>query len=779
MSRSRARRGTIGRAVVSLVVLAASAYLLLTTAPRLGLDLRGGTQIVVETRNSPTVVADAEATDRALEVLRRRVDALGVAEPMLARSGDNRIVVELPGVQDPDEAVAMIGQTAQLTFRPVLGIEAPGSPGEGTALPDEEGRPLQLGPPALSGDGVERARSGTNPQAGPGWFVNVEFTGPAADSWQRLTGRAACFPPGDPQRRVAIVLDNRVISAPQVDPQIRCDTGMGGGTTTITGRFTQDQANDLAKLISAGALPVPVEIIEQRTVGPTLGAEAIEASAWAAVAGLVLTGLFLLAAYRLAGLVAVLSLLGYALVAYAALIALGATLTLPGLAGFVLAIGMAVDATVLVFERAREERAARPNGSLARAGDRGFRGALSAIVDSNVTTLLAAGLLFWLASGPVRGFGATLTVGVLAALFTSFVLVRSLLPLALRSAPRKRPQLSGLAHEGRVRRWVDRRNPGFLSRPRRWLAAAGVAVGLAVAGLAVAGPNLGVEFTGGRVLDFSTAAVSDVDRVRAAVVDAGFGDAVVQTSGDRTISVRTGPVDQPAAERIRAAVATVGGETTQVRDERIGPSLGAELRANALLALGLAVLAQLVYLAIRFDWRLGVATVVALAQDVLLVVGVFAWLGKTFDGVFLAALLTIIGYSVNDSVVVFDRVRELRAARRQEPFARVVGAAVLQTLPRTVNTGIGVLFVLGALLLFGDGSLADFALALLLGVVAGTVSTVATASPVAILLEARGRLRESPPGAPRRPARSSARRTAERTRPVPARSHPSPGTGTP
>jgi SecD/SecF fusion protein len=531
------------------------------------------------------------------------------------------------------------------------------------------------------------------------------------------------------------VLDEEVISSPQVDPQVACQVGIIGGSTQITGQFSQTEANDLALLINAGALPVPVEIIEQRTVGPSLGAAAIEASARAAVIGLALTALFLVAVYWLAGAIAVLALLGYAAVSYAGLLAIGATLTLPGLAGFVLAIGMAVDATVLVFERAREEHAARPGTSLPRAVDRGFGGASSAIVDSNITTLLAAGLLFWLASGPVRGFGVTLTIGVLAAMFTSLVLTRLLLQLAMRAGLARHPRLSGLTHEGRVRRWVNRRDPNFLARPHRWLVAAGFAVAVALAGLGVFGPNLGVEFTGGRVLEYTTPAAADVDRVRSAVADAGFPRAVVQASGDTAVSIRTEPIDQPAAERIRAAVATVSGDATQVRDEQIGPSLGAELRTKALIALGLAVLAQLIYLAVRFDWRFGVATVVALAQDVLLVLGIFAWLGKTMDGVFLAALLTVIGYSVNDSVVVFDRVRELRALRRREPFARTVGAAVLQTLPRTVNTGIGVLFVLGALLVLGDGSLADFALALLLGLVTGTVSTVATAGPVAILLK--------------------------------------------
>lgn len=728
MARTPARRGLLGRAIVSLIVLAAAVYLIITTAPRLGLDLRGGTQITLETRDSPTTVADAKATDRALEVLRRRVDALGVAEPLLARSGENRILIELPGLQDPREAVEVIGRTAQLMFHPLTP--------DGEPVPDERGVTIGLGPAAFSGEGVESATFSNDP-SGVGYQVNINFNSTAARQWEELTGQAACSPPGDPGRRVAIVLDDTVISSPQVDPSVRCDIGMIGNNTRITGAFSLEDARELSVLISGGALPVPVEIIEQRTVGPTLGAEAIDASARAAVIGLALTALFLIVVYRVAGFLAVIALLGYAAVAYGALIAIGATLTLPGLAGFVLAIGMAVDATVLVFERAREERGAPPG----RAVERGYAGAWTAIIDSNVTTLIAAGLLFGLASGPVRGFGVTLTIGVLAALFASLVLARVLLMAGLRE---RLGGLTGLAHQGRVRRWVDQRDAGFLRKPLRWLGASTVLVGLALVGLLAIGPSLGIEFTGGRVLEYTTSGQVDVDRVRAAVVEAGFPRAVVQESGDSAVSVRTEPIDQAGADRVRDAVASAAGGAEQVRDEQIGPSLGDELRAKALIALGLAVLAQLTYLAIRFNWRLGVATVVALAQDVLVVVGAFAWLGKPFDGVFLAALLTVIGYSVNDSVVVFDRVRELRGQNRKAPFADVVGRAVLQTLPRTVNTGIGVLFVLGALLFLGDGSLADFALALLMGLVAGTLSTVVTAGPAAIVLDRRFPPRSAP-----------------------------------
>ena len=721
MPRPSARRALLVRGLLALGVLAASAFTLLTVQPRLGLDLRGGTQIVLETPSEAT----SDATDRAMEVLRRRVDELGVAEPVLARSGDHRIVVELPGLQDPTEAIEVLGRTAQLRVQPVTGL------GD---VPTPEGDAVSLGEVVMTGEGIEDARATPNPQ-GVGYLVGVDFQGDAPQAWQRVTAEAACSPPGDPKRRVAFVLDGEVVSAPQVDASTMCGTGMIGGSTSITGQFSQAEAEELALVIRSGALPVPVEVVEQRTVGPTLGAEAIEASARAAIIGVALTGLFLVFVYRLAGLVAVLALGGYAALAYAAMVAIGATLTLPGLAGFVLAIGMAVDANVLVFERSREEYARRKR--LPRSVDQGFRGALSAVADSNVTTLLAAGLLFWLATGPVKGFGVTLSIGVLASLFSALVLSRVLLQLVMPLLER-RPRWSGLHSLGRVRTWLTARGIALYRRPRRWLLAAGLVLLTAVGGLLLRGLELGVEFTGGRMLEFTaspTAGPVDTGRVRAELASAGFGDAVVVTSGSDGVSVRTGPIDSAAAVRVGEAVDRATGGAEQVSNELIGPSLGSELRRNAVIALAIAVAAQLVYLAVRFDWRLGVATVVALVTDVAVLIGAFAWLGKTADGVFLAALLTVIGYSVNDSVVVFDRVRELRGTRA--PFPDVMSSAVLQTLPRTVNTGIGVLFVLAALLVLGDGSLADFSTALLIGLVAGTVSTVLTAAPVAIALEER------------------------------------------
>ena len=706
---------------------------------------------------------------RTLEVLRRRVDELGVSEPNLQRSGDERIIIELPGVTDPEEALEVIGRTAQLTFHPVEGVarRAPKEDDDGApdqlVLPSDDGGFLRLGPAALTGDGVGDAEAVIDTQAGGNWQVSVSFRDDGADSWTEVTGEAACAPVGAPGRRVAIVLDEAVISSPEVDPSIECDVGISGGPTSITGGFTQQEAKELALLIRAGALPVPVEVVEQRTVGPTLGAAAIRASIEAAIIGGLLTITYVVAYYRLLGVLAAIALLAYGLLSYAALLAIGATLTLPGIAGFVLAIGMAVDANVLVFERGKEEFAA---GKSVRAGLlAGFKKAWSAIIDSNATTLLAAIVLFYFASGAVRGFGITLSIGVLVSMFTALVVTRLFVEIALRGRRLAKPGVMGLNVGGRLRTRLQERPIDIMSRWKLWFAISGVVLVVAGAGLFLRGLTFGLEFTGGRLIEYQTAEPVDLDALRSELGDLGLPRAVVQQTGEGNTAVRAGEISASQEDELLSAVEAAGGSATEVRDEFIGPTIGDELRRKAGIALAIGLGVQLLYLAIRFRWTYGASAVVALFHDVVILLGIFAWFGKDIDGVFIAALLTVIGYSINDSVVVFDRIREQRALRPKESISVVANEACLQTVPRTINTGLGALFILVALYLLGGETLTDFALALIVGILIGTYSSVFTAAPVAVAFE---RLSGAEP-------RTSAHPAQRRAAAVPKRS-PEPST---
>lgn len=726
-------RGALVRFLLVLGLLGGCLALTLNTKPNLGLDLRGGAQFVFQATGTGTTEATAENVDKTVEVLRGRVDALGVAESTLARQGEDRILVELPGVTNDEEAQAAeerIGQTARLSVHPVVATVAtadakPSKKGN-LVVPDEGGSFIEIGPTALEGEDITDANAAT-PQNGVGWVVNVEFSGKGSDAFGKLSGTAACAT-GD-ANRIAMVLDGTSISSPSVN--VPCG-GNITDSTEISGSFTQTEAQDLAALIEGGALPLELELISDRLVGPTLGEEAIDASIEAGIIGLLLTGIFIMVVYRLVGAMATLALTSYALLAYAMLLALGSTLTLPGLAGFVLAIGMAIDANVLVFERAREEYAEYPSAGLRRALAVGFNKAWSAIIDSNVTTLLAAALLFILGSGPIKGFGVTLSIGVIASMISALIIARVLSEMSVSTkAVESRPAISGLGNVGKVREWLDKSNFDIMGKRRMWLGISGAALVLAVTGIVTQGLNLGVEFTGGRQLDYTVSKTISVDEARAAISDAGFPQAVVQGADTADFTVRTGEISNDEEQQIEDALKVIGGDVEKIDDQTIGASLGQELRDKALIAFGIALLAQLLYLAIRFKWTFGVSAVVAMAHDVVLVVGLFAWLDKPIDGIFLAAAMTIIGLSVNDTVVVFDRIRERWfASRPEDSFSAMANRAAIETMPRTVNTGLGTMFILAALAILGGDSLRDFAIALLIGLIVGTYSSVFTATPM-------------------------------------------------
>jgi SecD/SecF fusion protein len=432
---------------------------------------------------------------------------------------------------------------------------------------------------------------------------------------------------------------------------------------------------------------------------------------------------------------------------------------------------MAVDANVLVFERIKEEHAAGRHVGAAVVN--GFKRAWSAIGDSNATTLMAAILLFFLASGAVKGFGITLTLGVAVSMFTALVVTRILVEVLVSSSRiRARPHLLGMHVGSRFRRWLEGRGSDIIGRRGTWFAASIVVLFLAVVGLVTRGLNFGLEFQGGRLVEYSTTRPVDLGAVRSQLAERGFPRALVQESGDGNVMIRTSSLTSAEEARVEEAVSGLGGDVEKLRDEFIGATVSSELLRRAAIALALALGAQLLYLAVRFRWSYGSSAVAAMFHDVLILLGEFAWLGKEIDGVFVASLLTVIGYSVNDSVVVFDRIRERRSLQPNEPLAMVANDACVQTIPRTINTGLGALFILLMLYVFGGETLTDFALALLVGIVVGTYSSIFTAAPLAVTLDRLSptAARAQPPRG-RPPPREAARVPAAR----PSASHAKPG----
>jgi SecD/SecF fusion protein len=800
------------RVLISLVAVITSIYIAVVQEPNLGLDLKGGTQVTLDLSPRPGEELDSNAANQTVEILRKRVDSLGVAEPSLEVAGDKRIIVSLPGLEDPEQAVETIGKTAQLTVHPVisaapqqvtpttaptaetnstattapqttsttgaglgastpssdvvLGQEAPATTTPTTAVPattaptptttpgatdgsaapqqdqtgaitavDETGTAYNLGPAVVTGDGIAGAEAMPPDPQHSTWYLTVDFKGEGAKAWTKLTAEEACKPQSDISRQSAFVLDGRIIQMSGPASTIQCGVGITGTTTEITGIAKAEEVKEIALLIRGGALPVNVTIASQQVIGPELGQDAIDASILAVLIGGAVTILYILLYYRGLGVLAAVALASYAVISYAVLLLLGLTLTLPGIAGFVLAVAMAMDSNVLVYERTKEEFAA--GRSMRQSATLGFKHAFSAIQDSNTTTFLAAATLFFLAIGEVKGFGVTLAIGTAVSIFVTLVILRTLTSalLSLKWAQRH-PHLLGL-HVGDKFRKAMIENPPNVIKVSKWFMIVSVGLTLlALTGIGVKGINYGIEFSGGRLIEYKTANPVDVDIARDRADDLGFEQAVIQRSDRVNTSVRVKELTKEQGESLDNLMKELGGGTAdRAQDTTIGASFGAELKRNAIIGLIVGLALQLAYTAVRFRWTFGVGAVIAMIHDALLVLGFFAWLGKPFDAVFLAALLTIIAFSINDTVVVFDRIREQRRRRTGESFARVVSDACAQTFPRTINISLSALFILLALYFFGGVTLSDFALALVVGVITGIYSSVVIAAPIAVLLE--------------------------------------------
>jgi len=716
---------------------------------KLGIDLQGGTAYTMEMNtnvlaNGTNEVSQAEvngAISQAVEVLRKRVDKFGVAEPLIQPAGNNQILVQLPGLSPADKAQAEtnLQASAYLEFRMVhdrsaeivnpdtgqlLGPVPPGYevlrhmeqlPGGQThieAVAVKKRPSSGSAPDYLAGDIIKNAQIGYG-NLGE-LQIHFDLTPEAGKKFGDITT-------ANTGHRMAIILDGELYSAPNINDPIVTGSGM------ITGHYTPDEARTLVNVLQ-NPLRAPLHIASSRDVGPTLGKDNIQRGINASLYAVVGVSVFMLVYYMLAGLAANIALLTNVIILLGVMCAAGTTFTLPGIAGGVLTVGMAVDANVLIYERIREELA--KGKSLRGAIDAGYGRAFGTIFDSHVTTLISSIILIWMGTGEIKGFGVTLTIGVAASLFTALVVTRLIFNfLTNRNFIKSLPMLH-IIRSAKVN-FMGVAKPLFYAT---WiLAVVAISFGAVHRGKSM----FGVDFLGGDNTVLSFAQKPTVDDVRKVLEGVGEKDATVQyqkelASKTETLSITT---SAGTSAKVKAALAEKlpQAQFQTVSSFTVGATVGAEIQQAAVTASLMAMLGILFYVAFRYEFSFAVAAVLAVMHDVLLTIGIFCLMpDRQFSATVVAAILTIIGFSINDKIVIFDRIREDLKLGMRGSFKEIINHALNQTLSRTIITSGTVFIATGVLFFFGGGAINDFAFTFLIGIVTGTYSSIFIASHIVL-----------------------------------------------
>ena len=693
----------------------------------LGLDLRGGTSFLIRLVPDNEEGITSDMLDQAVEVIRKRVDQYGVSEPIITPQGQDRILVQIAGLDadqinqareqlqrvaklefsivpdDSEERLARI-QAGQDILDPALVILPLIQKREGKEVVTDMLVRKRI---ALSGDHVTSANAYFD-QQGYGVALNLDSEG------ARIFDDVAKENKG---RRMAIILDGEIQSAPTLQSDYY------GGRATITGSFTEAEARNLASVLE-NPLRVPVQIEETRSVSATLGADSIRSGLMAGALGVVLVLLFLILYYRLIGLIALLGLVVNIILLLGMMAMFHFTLTLPGIAGIILTIGMAVDANVLIYERLREELAA--GKSLAAAVSGAYDKAFSAIFDANVTTLITSVILMSQATGSVRGFAVTLTLGIIASMFSALLATRTLFRWLVEVGNLRRVSMLNL---------IPSKTFNFMGQRRLALTLSILLIGGSIAWIGVRGDkNLGIDFRGGDLVVFDAATQVSVQEARSALEPVGLGNIpiVYEREGVKEMLSVRGP--QGSAPRIVETLVSAFPQNNlrPVLEETVGAQIGTEFAKRALWALGLGLLGILIYTTIRFEFGFALGAVVAVLHDVIITLGVFSLLGGELSLVMVGAVLTIAGYSINDTIVVFDRIREGLRSGEKGSIPHVMNKSINDTLGRTILTGGTTILSVGALYFFGGAVLRDFAFAILVGIGIGTYSSIFVAAPITL-----------------------------------------------
>jgi SecD/SecF fusion protein len=824
-----------------IALLGGVVALALTRSPVLGLDLQGGLEVVLQAEAPPGREITDEDLDRSIEIMRKRVDRLGVAEPEIRKQGDNQIVIELAGVDDPATAAALIGKTAQLQFYDLQGdLTGPSISSEGFPLPSDrlypilkdlqadlgenaasawylysESKNLLAGPsatkqaildqlpgrkapegseflgvpadrivitcgpsarvcpgvseapptrpyyylfrydptgeqpiPELTGEDLKAdgTRQDFDPQTGQP-VVTLEFTDEGGDKFEEITrelsirGRTQTTRLGSPTpllQNFAIVLDGEIQSFPSIDftdPTVA--NGISGGRAQITGLDSVQEAKDLALVLQTGALPLRFEQVDRTDISATLGEDSLREAVIAAIGGLIAVALFLLIVYRFLGVIAIIGLGIYGGLLYGAILLFNVTLTLPGFAGLILTIGVAADANIVIFERIKEE--VRAGRSVRGAISNGYSKGFATIVDANVVTMITAFVLFAIAIGSVKGFALMLLIGTLLSMVTAVAATRALLGVLSGFRWFDNPAFMGAKAIG-IPRWqrIDVNSP---KRRRIWLSIATGLIVISIILIAVKGLNLGIDFEGGSQIAFETPAPTSVERVRDVSSSVVPANAVVQGRGEATgdnyaqFQIRTESLTQVQQNELeRTLERQLDAEVTGVRN--VSGSFSSQIARGAILAIVVSFALISLYITFRFQWRFAIPILRTLFNDILITLGVYALSGRELTTATIAAILTILGYSIYDTIIIFDRIRENMPLMRRSSFAAIANQSLWETIRRSLATTFITLLPIASLFIFGGDTLKDFAFALLIGIGLGAISTIFVATPfLTVLME--------------------------------------------
>jgi len=731
-------RNLKGRILLIIGVLTASLLFAFPLEERinLGLDLKGGMHIILKVETEKlSENARADAVLRAMEILRNRIDGMGVGETVIQRQGENQILVQLPGITDRDTAIEMIGKVAQLEFKLVnpdpaqLKDALAGNVPEGYDLKyikDEEKEAVLIKKEVdLSGEFVADARVDFD-QTGFGQpKISLSLSSKGAKKFAEITQNSV-------GERLAIVLDGEVISAPNIREPILT------GTAEITGLFTFEEASILALALRSGALPAPMRIEEERTIGPLLGQDSINAGIQATIVGGALVLIFMFLYYFISGLVADTALILNILIIVGSMGFLNVmmpdaqvTLTLPGIAGIILTLGMAVDANVLINERIREEIAnGRP---LHAAVSNGFHKAFKAIFDSNLTTLIAAFMLFQFGSGPIKGFAITLSIGLLASLFTAFFVTRTIFDILIDTRIIKSLPMTRLFSNTKI---------DFVSKRYIFYAVSIILIAIGMFTLySKSNDAYGIDFAGGQLQEYRFERPIIAENLRESLKEIGLGDVVIQQFEKTPEDVIIRSADDTYDDVVKVFREKLPDNNFEIlRIEKVGPVVGKILRRRAILAIAFALGGILVFVGFRFKhFDFATAGVIALLHDVLMTIGILMIFNRQIDLLVITALLTIAGYSINDTIVIYDRVRENMPRMRKSSLREIINLSVNQTLGRTVLTTVTTLLVVISLYFLGGEVLNNFAFCLLIGFISGTYSTIFIASPLVLAWQKKAR----------------------------------------